>query len=188
MTVSVVTSIKKAWPSINKIKLLNKSGRSECRPEILILGLGNTILRDDGAGIYVARQIGSLVNPSRVAVTEASLGGLELLDIMAGFRKVIITDAMQLSAGEPGSIVKISADELKGSGAMARHQIPFAEALQLARQLNMDLPEEIIIYGIRVLDTTTFSETCTPEIQAAIPGIAALIYEEELQSEVLKQT
>ena len=43
----------------------------------LILGLGNTILSDDGAGIYVAREIEKCIRNKNVVVKEASLGGLE---------------------------------------------------------------------------------------------------------------
>ncbi|MBN2417159.1 hydrogenase maturation protease [bacterium] len=149
-------------------------------PRILILGLGNTILSDDGVGIYVARLIREEVPESCAAVAEASLGGLELLDLMAGYDKVILIDAMVLPDGPPGTVERVNADDLEGGSAMARHQIPFAEALELAVRLNMDVPDDIVIYGIRVTDTMTFSEECTPAVRNAIPGIAARIIRDEL--------
>lgn len=149
-------------------------------PRILILGLGNTILSDDGVGIYVAREIRKDVAESCAAVVEASLGGLELLDLMAGYDKAVLIDAMVLPDGPPGTIERVNADDLEGGSAMARHQIPFAEALELAAVLNMDVPDDIVIYGIRVTDTVTFSEECTPAVKKAIPDIAAAIIRNEL--------
>lgn len=148
-------------------------------PKILILGLGNTILTDDGVGIYVAREIGKRINDPNVSVHEASLGGLELLDPMIGFDKVILIDAYKTENGEIGTITRINSEDLKGGSAMTRHQVPFHEALELGRKLNMDLPEEIMIYGIKVKDTMTFGESCTPEVTACIPKIVKTILDAE---------
>ena len=70
---------------------------------ILVLGLGNTILTDDGVGIYVAREIKKKLTYGDVTIQEASLGGLELLDVMTGFKRVILIDAMVIGSGEIGT-------------------------------------------------------------------------------------
>ena len=141
----------------------------------LILGLGNTILTDDGVGIYVAREIGKRIEDDTVDIVEASLGGLELLDPLVGYKRAILVDAMPLEEKEIGSLVKCRPDDLGGGSAMARHQVPFHEALTLGRQLGMDLPEDIIIYGIQVKDTKTFGESCTEVVTACIPHIVDTI-------------
>jgi hydrogenase maturation protease len=138
----------------------------------LILGLGNTILRDDGAGIYVAREIGKRVRNTDVVVKEASLGGLELLELMKGFDRVVLIDAILTGSHEVGSLIELTVDDLKGGSAMSRHQVSFSEALELGRKVGMDLPEEIRIYGIEVLDARTFTESCTDEVGKRISEIA----------------
>ena len=148
-------------------------------PKILILGLGNTILTDDGVGIYVAREIGKRIEDPNVSIHEASLGGLELLDPMIGFDKVILIDAYKTENGEIGTITRMNAENLKGGSAMTRHQVPFHEALELAHKLKMNIPKEIIIYGIKVKDTITFGESCTPEVAACIPEIVKTILDAE---------
>jgi len=137
--------------------------------------LGNTILTDDGVGIYVAREIQKRIQNPDITIAEASLGGLELLDLMVGYDRVILIDALSFGNKPAGTLVKVGIDDLKGGSAMSRHQVPLHEALELGRRLNMDLPDEIIIYGIQVLDTMTFGEKCTPEVDTAISGIASEI-------------
>lgn len=148
----------------------------------LVLGLGNTILTDDGVGIYAAREIGKRISDEKVDVVEASLGGLELLDPLVGYDRAILVDAMPLGDAEIGSLVKCRPEDLGGGSAMARHQVPFQEALTLGRQLGMELPDDIVIYGIQVKDTKTFGESCTEEVQACIPGIVERIIREQFGS------
>ena len=147
----------------------------------LILGLGNTILSDDGIGIYVARALKKEIKDSAVCIQEASLGGIELLEPMVGYNKAILIDSMAIPEKSYGDVVKVDVADLKGGSAMARHQIPFKEALDLGYHLQMDLPEEIVIYGINVKDTVTFGEECTPEVASQIHSIINTILTNEFQ-------
>lgn len=154
------------------------------KTKFLILGLGNTLLRDDGVGIYVMREIRKQVENSDVIFQEAGVGGLELLDLMTGFQKAIIIDAFQTGRSKIGTLNVLRPEDLAGGSAMTRHQVSFPEALELGKQLNIELPDEIVIYGIEVADAQTFQEQCTPELQARIPDIAEdIIQRENLKSE-----
>ena len=148
----------------------------------LVLGLGNDILSDDGVGIHVAREIKKRITNKNLIIQEMRLGGLELLDPMIGFDRVILIDAMVTGEGDIGTLVRLESEALKGGSAMARHQVPFYEALQLGRKLNMNLPNEIIIYGIKVKDTNTFGESCTPEVEKCIPKIVDQIINNEFNT------
>lgn len=175
----------KEWQNIESIDQMK--GRYPKHPDTLerktlVLGLGNDILSDDGVGIYVAREIGKRMKNENIVIQEVSLGGLELLDPMVGFDRVILINAMAVGGCDIGRLVRLKCEDLKGGSAMARHQVPFYEALQLGRKLNMDLPNEIIIYGIKVKDTRTFGESCTPEVEACIPRIVDEIINAEFGS------
>ena len=155
------------------INTINKRG------ETLILGLGNTILSDDGVGIYVVREIEKRVQNSLVVIKEASIGGLELLDIIKGFDRLILIDGVVTGKHRPGTLLKLKPDDLRGGASMSRHQVAFPEALRLGKKLNMALPEEIVIYGVEVKDPWTFGELCTPEVKVNIPIIATEIIRNE---------
>jgi len=138
----------------------------------LVLGLGNTILSDDGVGIYVTRTLHDIIQDPLVHFKEASLGGLELLDVITGYDHVILIDAIQTGKHPVGTLISLKAENLKGGSAMARHQVPLPEALALGHHLEMDLPADIRIYAVEVKDVSTFSESCTPELEKRIKAIA----------------
>ena len=144
----------------------------------VILGLGNTILTDDGVGIFVVRELKTRLREPNVAIKEASLGGLELLELIKGYDHLILIDAMQTGEHDIGTLVKLKAEDMKGGSALSRHQVSFSDALELGRRLNMDLPEKIDIYGIEVSDIITFGESCTPEVVARIPAIVEEIIQD----------
>ena len=147
--------------------------------QILLIGLGNTLLSDDGVGIYVVREIRKRVQRPEIAFHEASVGGLELLDLIAGYERVIIVDAFKTGQSEVGSLLELRPEDLAGGSAMTRHHVSLPEALELGRQLGFHVPAEVKIYGIEVADSTTFHEQCTPVLQKRIPEIAREIIQRE---------
>lgn len=159
----------------------------------LILGLGNPILTDDGVGIHVVRAVQSHLtsyalrltsyalrftslrltpHASRLEFAEATVGGLRLLEIITGYERVIIVDAIQTPDGKPGEIHRLHPNDLRASlHAGSTHDLSFGAALALGREMGMKLPtdEDIVIIAIEAEDVLTFGETCTPAVAAAIP-------------------
>ena len=146
----------------------------------LVLGLGNDILCDDGVGIYVARELKkTLLNHKDISVAEASLAGLGLLDILAGYDKVIVIDAIQTKGGKAGQIHRLNSNDFASTRHTAStHNVNFASALELGNKLGLSLPKEIVIFAIEVSDVTTFSEACTPKVKNAIPKCVDLVLKE----------
>jgi hydrogenase maturation protease len=149
------------------------------RLKTLILGLGNPILSDDGVGPAVARELEGRLDPQSVTVAEASLGGLNLLDLIIGYNRVIIIDAIKTENGQPGQIYRLSPGALTSTRYTASpHDVNLATALDLGRKLGLALPGEITIYAIEVTDTGTFGESFTPAVAVAVPACIAMIVEE----------
>lgn len=136
----------------------------------LILGMGNSILSDDSVGIRVAHELRGKVDPSSVTIEEASVGGLNMLDLIVGFDKAIIIDAIQTTDGHVGQIYRLTDDFFNSTRyATSAHDVNFATAIELGKKLGLAIPKEIIVFAIEVKEIITFSETCTPEVEAAIP-------------------
>jgi hydrogenase maturation protease len=138
----------------------------------LVLGLGNPILCDDGIGIHVVRAAAERCRCNDVAFAEASVGGVRLLEVIAGYERVIIVDAMQTPDGNPGDIHRLHLGDLHASlHSGSTHDLTLAGALALGRGLDMVLPadEDIVIIAIEAEDVLTFGEACTPAVAAAIP-------------------
>lgn len=142
----------------------------------LILGLGNPILRDDGVGIKVAKEIGRRLDSSSIDVKEASIAGLDLLELIQGYTKVVLIDSIQIKGGMPGEIFPLDLNGLRSTIRLSSpHDVNFATALELGKKLGLNLPQEIRIYAIQVEDISTFDENCSPSIEKAICGIAEKI-------------
>lgn len=149
----------------------------------LVLGLGNTILTDDGVGIHVVRAVATRCQWDDVTFTEASVGGLRLLDVITGYERLVIIDAIQTTGGKPGDVYRLHPDDLQASlHSGSTHDLSLLGALALGRGLDMSLPdnEAIVIIAIEVEDVLTFGETCTPRVQAAIPRAVQMVLEEAL--------
>lgn len=145
----------------------------------LVLGLGNPILTDDAVGFAVVEEIRKRLDRDDVTVSEASVGGLSLLELVVGYDRVIIIDAIQTGESEPGAIHPLSADDFRGSRrAASAHDASFATALELGRQLGMAIPKEIVIVGIEAADVDTFGEELTPAVAAAVPKVVELVFQQ----------
>ena len=144
----------------------------------LILGLGNPILSDDGAGIYVARALEGRVDPAEITVTEASVAGLNLLDLIVGYDRAIIIDAIQTRGGKVGQVYQLEPGAFGViRHSMTSHDVNLSTALELGKRLGLVLPE-ITIFAIEVEDVTSFSEECTPEVSEAVPVCVEMVLQE----------
>jgi hydrogenase maturation protease len=106
---------------------------------------------------------------------------LRLLDLLAGYERVIMVDAIQTRGGQPGEMYRLGPGDMQApfhSGST--HDLSLPGALDLGRQLDMKLPEDkdLIIFAIEVEDVLTFGETCTPTVARAIPRAVEILLAE----------
>jgi hydrogenase maturation protease len=150
----------------------------------LVLGLGNPIMSDDGAGPRVARELEGKLGDN-VTVMEASLAGLNLLDLLVGYDRAIIIDAIQTEGGKVGQIYRLDLETFKTTRhAASTHDVNLATAIEFGKRLGLALPQKIDILAIEVADTGRFSEECTPEVAEAIPVCADLIIRDLKESSI----
>lgn len=146
---------------------------------ILILGLGNILLRDEGVGSHVAALLQKEPLPADVEVVDGGTAALDALLLAQRAEKLIVIDALR-AGGKPGTIYRAKflageKDELaelfagqRGS-RISLHQVGLIDALAVAGRLNC-LPEEIVIIGVEPaevgygLELTDEVEQKTPEI------------------------
>ena len=145
----------------------------------LVIGLGNPILTDDGVGVKVAygveRALGDRLQ-EYVDVTEASAGGLRLMEAMIGYDRVVLIDALLRQNGnQPGNISRMTLNDLRRISptqhSASAHDTTLVNALDAGRELGLSLPDEIIIFAIDVENVMDFSEEPTPDVASAIPKV-----------------
>lgn len=147
--------------------------------KVLVLGVGNPILSDDGVGIHVARELKKRKLPG-VDVEELAASGLELLDVVRGYDKVVIIDAIQTTKGKPGELhVLEEKDFEKSIHGSSPHGINIATALALGRKLvPNEMPRDVIFFAIEAEDLVNVSEKLTPKVAKALPRIVEQVKKE----------
>jgi hydrogenase maturation protease len=139
----------------------------------LVLGLGNTILRDDGIAVRVVRELEPVLSSSGISVKSSSLSGLALLDEILGYDRVVVVDAVQSENHRIGEIFQIDFRELE---ALPRggspHYVGLPSLMYYCRQYGLDAPAEIQVLGIEVEDPYSFDEKLNDELENAIPSLA----------------
>ncbi len=125
------------------------SGAGTSRAPLLVLGLGNILLRDEGIGVRVVEALRQQTLPDGVELCDGGTAGFALLDVLAERRKVLVVDAVDVGA-VPGTIVRLTAEDLVGRTGVrvSLHELGFAETLQAARCLGVG-PRELVILGVQ---------------------------------------
>ena len=145
----------------------------------IIAGLGNPMLGDDGIGLHVARALHSKLDQADTTVVETSTDGLDFLELLAGYDRAIIIDAIQTSQGEAGQIYRLEPETLQSrEGANTSHSLGFLTAIELGRKLALNLPRQIVIFAVEVKDVDSYCEECCPEVRAAIPECIKMLFQE----------
>ena len=146
--------------------------------KILIYGIGNPYRCDDAVGIKVAQQLAERINQDTVDVKWGSIDGLAILDEIIGYDRALFIDSVKTKNGKPGDIYKINIASFRNMHSFSSHGIDFANALELGRKFNLEIPKTTEIYGIEIEDNETFSEKCTPSVNTAIPELVGTIKSE----------
>lgn len=153
----------------------------------LVVGLGNPILTDDGVGVKVAcavrEQLGNEKGTSKVrgvAVAEASVGGLRLMEMMIGYDRVILIDALKTqNDNRAGTVHRMTFEDLKNitptQHSASAHDASLVTALDAGKCLGLHLPKEIVIYAIEVENISEFCGEPTAAVAAAIPKVTAAV-------------
>jgi hydrogenase maturation protease len=146
------------------------------RTPLRIIGLGNELLSDDGAGVRVVQELKRRIPVDNTIVEELPVGGLQLLEHISGVQRCIIIDAVVTGDHPPGTAYRsVQTDDGEPVSLASSHQVDLGQVLSLLRLLGGDPPGTLLVYGIEAGDITTFRETCTEEVSRAIPEVAELI-------------
>jgi len=146
----------------------------------IILGVGNQILGDDGVGVHVANELKKSVKNPNIIIDEAITGGMNLLELILGYDKAIIIDAVKTDNGKKGDVKKIPLTEFSTIHSCNPHDVSLFEAIKMAKKMGeTKIPKEIIIIGILMKKIPCeFSEKLSPEIQKSVPKAITLILNE----------
>jgi hydrogenase maturation protease len=147
-------------------------------PRVVIIGVGNLLLRDEGVGVHVAQELQKRSLPCRVEVIDGGVAGMGLLDLFGGAQKLLLLDAAEMNL-EPGAVVRFTPDDVRfqaGKVKLSAHDVGLLEVLELARALGQ-CPPEVIIIGIQPKEIS-WGMDLTPAVQAAVAKVVDLVLKE----------
>ena len=140
----------------------------KCR--ILVLGLGNELLKDDAVGVRVAEKLQHTFPEKEVEVRWTSEFGLALLDELLGRDRVLLIDSY-IPEGAP-EFREYDLDAVKQTNAPCPHFVGIGEIRETMCALELGFPREVRILAIPVDDPTTFSSEMSPRVAARVPEAA----------------
>ena len=147
----------------------------------LILGIGNSILGDDGIGVHVAQEVARIIKDENIDVRDVSVDGLNLFDFIIGYDKLVVIDAIVTDDGEIGEIYRLKPEYVcdPSRSAISPHHFNLATTLEIGKRLFPNkMPEEVIVFAVGTQEAATVTEEMTGKVKKAIPQAVSLILQE----------
>jgi hydrogenase maturation protease len=144
----------------------------------LILGLGNDILTDDGIGPRLIKDLSGMILKDNVHFNVACCGGLEIMEYIKGYQQVVFIDAIRTKGGIPGDVYYFKPSDFRETSHLSSlHDITFITALNLGNTLDLDLPSDLHIIAVEIIEDMEFSNEFTSALRERYPEILKKVYE-----------
>lgn len=144
---------------------------------ILVLGVGNILLSDEGIGVRVIEALEQrYVMPEGVDVLDGGTAGMELLEAMASRTHLIIVDAIVSRKSEPGALLILRDDEVPVlfNNKISPHQLGLSDVLSALR-FTGEFPDKITLVGV-IPHSLEPNIGLTPTVEASLePALQAVL-------------
>ncbi len=139
------------------------------RPRLLVLGIGNLLMSDDGVGVHAVRELRKQVRAG-VLVTEVGTAILEAVPLLEWADRVLVIDALQAGA-EPGTLYFAHLSQIQRCSPLSLHDVDLAAALALVRPSKQP---EIHVLGVEP-ESLELGLELTERVRKAIPSIISTV-------------
>lgn len=146
------------------------------RPKILILGIGNILMGDEGVGVHVVNSLEKAALPADIELLDGGVGSFLLLEPMQKADKVILIDAT-IDGQAAGSVRRL---EPKFStdypATLTAHDIGLKDLLD-AFYLMGKIPD-VTLFAISIPPLQDMMMELSPELNAVVPHVARMVLAE----------
>jgi hydrogenase maturation protease len=150
---------------------------------VIVVGLGNPLMADEGIGIVLIERLAKLAAEGRlpsetVEYHDGGCGGMYLLHAIAGRQKAILIDCAKMGL-QPAVIRRFPPEDvntIKKLTHLSLHEVDIMKVIELARMLEQ-CPEEIVIFGIEP-EAIEPQMSLTGVLQARLDDYISLIQQE----------
>jgi hydrogenase maturation protease len=137
--------------------------------KILILGIGNVLLGDEGIGVHTVRALANKTLPENVTILDGGTGGFHLMSYLQDYPKIIMIDAT-IDGKPPGTISvikpKYASDFPK---SLSAHDIGLKDLIESVALIDK-LPD-ITLITVSIVSLPGMSLELTQEVEATIPHV-----------------
>jgi len=138
-------------------------------PRVLIMGVGNLLMGDEGVGVHAVRALASQAWPPHVSLVDGGTGGFHLLSHFGDCDVLLMIDAT-LDGHPPGTVAvlepRYATDYPK---ALSAHDIGLKDLVESAALLGM-MPR-VILVTISVADLQPMQMMMSPAVEASLPAV-----------------
>ena len=145
---------------------------------ILVLGLGNSIMTDDGFGVKVVNTLSSRYHfQGQVKLIDGGTLGLDLLPHLEEIESLLIIDALDMRA-TPGDVFRIEGEEVPRAFAskLSVHQMGLQDLLAVA-ELQGHVPSNLVVWGVQP-ECIEMGTELTTVVEAAVEPVVGKVIEE----------
>ncbi|HEY5541536.1 MAG TPA: hydrogenase maturation protease [Coriobacteriia bacterium] len=145
---------------------------------ILVMGVGNPLMRDDGIGPRVVELLlAGYRFPDNVEIVDAGTMSYMILDLFRGIDRLIIVDAVRETGHPAGSVMKMTPEEIAPNQVPhSMHDIALVNVLQAAEFMGSAPPAVAI--GVQIDTIEEWVLELSPAVEAAVPIAAAAVLDE----------
>ncbi len=135
-------------------------------PRILVAGLGNLLLRDDGVGVHAVRLLRRPV-AAGIRVAEVGCAVFDAMYLLEWAERILLIDAMK-AGGVPGTVYRAVGDDIDEGGIPASlHELSIINALHMIDRSRLS---EISVIGVEPASIDYGLDLSGP-VEAALPGV-----------------
>ncbi len=143
--------------------------------DILILGIGNLVLNDEGIGVHIVHMLKAIGMPSDVELLDGGTGGLSLIETLQEYKNLILIDA-SLDEHPVGTVRRLSPQYATDCPPlMSTHEVGLREMID-AMRMQGKMPH-IELLAISVRHDARLGMQLSTEVRRAIPQVLQLIFE-----------
>jgi len=144
------------------------------KKKIVVVGIGNLLLGDEGFGIRVVEELRKLKLPENVEVHDGGTLGLQILNFLDNADFAIIVDVVK-AKGKPGQLFVFEINDAKSKPMLSMHDLDLVKAVEIGK-FAYNLPEKIVVVGVepeKIEESLELSE----EVRKAIPKAVSKVLE-----------
>jgi hydrogenase maturation protease len=144
---------------------------------ILVLGVGNPLMRDEGVGPRTVEfMLEGFELPESVEIIDAGTMGYMMLDLLRGRQRLLVIDAMKDTGHDPGTVLLLSAEDIAPNTVLhSMHDLRVVDVLQAGALMGIEL--ETLCVGVQIESIEEWVTELSEPVQEAIPVATSVAFE-----------